>query len=194
MSDSSSEIFLAIMPVLFHRVSDDRKALQKVRLISAGGRVIGNRNENGNGKARSSRIEQFRLSPREHKLSQIVAAKLVANEFSSSPGLAFAIGLEADRIRAARQFLGSAAKRQSFIKAVIDEVGARTKQRDSLAIYTDRALDRISQRCTVEEAHENHDLVSPQPAMTIPETVSSSSSSSSESGCSFRIVRFISEI
>lgn len=195
MSDDSTELIFATMPVLFHRHADEHPAtISKPRLISASGRAIGR--ANGTNKPRTCPTESFRLTPRETKMAQIVAARLVADELSDCPGLAFAVGLEADRLRSERRCLCSAAKRQTFIKAVIEEVGARTKQRDSLSIYIDRAVDKITRRCSDEESqkeisrreelqltHERKATLSPAP--------SSSSSDSSESGCSFRIVKFV---
>ena len=201
MSDDI-EIFFAKMPVLFYRNTDEltEKPKPRPRLVSASGGVVSIK------KSRLPRKEEFRLSPREIKLSQMVAAKLVTNNLSDCPGLAFAIGLEADRLHSEGQHLESAAKRQSFVKSVIDEIGARTKQRDSMTIYTDRAVNRILQRSAAEEAQDGQNAdeahitpapnawtqdtpPEPRPALVCDEP----DSSSSESECSFRIVRFVSD-
>ena len=202
MESDDIEIFFAKMPVSFHRNTDELiyKPKPRPRLVSASGRVISIKT------SRLPRKEEFRLSPREIKLSQMVAAKLVTNKLSDCPGLAFAIGLEADRLRSERHYLKCAAKRQSFVKSVIDEIGARTRQRDSMTIYTDRAVDRILQRSAAEEAQEVQNAEEahrnpapnawtqdtppePRPALVSDEQ----DSSSSESEYSFRIVRFVSD-
>ena len=196
MSDDSTELIFATMPVLFHRHADKHPTTtSKPRLISASGRVIGR--AKGTKKSRVCPTESFRLTPREIRMAQIVAARLVADELSDCPGLAFAIGLEADRLRSERHCLCSVPKRQTFIKAVIEEIGARTKQRDSLSIYIDRAVDKITQRCSIEESQkesrreELQQVRERTATATVSPAPSSSSSDSSESGCSFRIVKFV---
>lgn len=197
MSDDSTELIFATMPVLFHRHADKHPTtISKPRLISASGRVIGR--AKGTKKPRVCPTESFRLTPREIRMAQIVAARLVADELSDCPGLAFAIGLEADRLRSERRCLCSAPKRQTFIKAVIEEIGARTKQRDSLSIYIDRAVDKITKRCSIEESQketsrreELQQVRERTATATVSPAPSSSSSDSSESGCSFRIVKYV---
>ncbi len=177
------------MPLLFHK-RQRKGPLTRKELPNPEHDITRSSTERVFGKKspQVGRRDTFTLTPAEVVFSQIVAASLLDSDMSDKPGLAFAVGLEAERLRAEHGTLDSDAKRQAFVKAVIDEVANRSGPRDCSAIYTDKAVSRILSRCAEQEGA---DIGSekPQPTPIADPSEQSSASSSSESECSFRIER-----